>query len=164
MLTLLCKSKNNIDVYIDLENSHATTHIKNNPKLLDYVKQIVQNHNVTKNEERFETDMKFPVGMMDLVETTGSDEIVYAKRKNRDKYTRFVKNRKPEKTTIVTTDIRKSEDGKHFVFTVYSGRLTPKFPGGDKENPNSRSFWSKHALVWGTQEIIPGTETNKCPW
>jgi len=164
MLTFLCKSKNNIDVYIDLESSHASTHIKNNPKLVSYAKKIVQNYVITKDIDRFETDMGFSVGVMDLVETNGEDEIIYAKRNNRDKYTRFVKKRKPETTSIVTTDIQRNSDGKYFVYTVYTGRLTPKFPGDEKEEPNSKGFWSTHALVWGNQKIQAGTETTLRPW
>lgn len=25
-------------------------------------------------------------------------------------------------------------------------------------------FWSSHALVWGSEPIVPGTETATCPW
>lgn len=158
------KSANGIDIYIDLENSHAATHIKNHPQLLDYARKIVESHEVIKDEDRFETDMGFTVGLSDLVTTSDKDEIVYAKRTNRDKINRFVKNRVPEETSTVTMDIRKGKDDKYFIYTVYIGKITPKSPGGEKEDPDSRDFWNKHALVWGSQDIEEGSETPICPW
>ncbi|MFO7807213.1 MAG: hypothetical protein R6V40_02195 [Candidatus Moraniibacteriota bacterium] len=28
----------------------------------------------------------------------------------------------------------------------------------------AREFWSNHALIWGTEEIIQDTITTECPW
>jgi hypothetical protein len=163
-MQLLATSKNNVDVYIDLDKSHAITHIQKHPNLLDYARQIINGHEILADEDRFETDMGFIVGTTDLVETTDKDEIVYAQRPNRDKFNRFVKNRISENTNIVTMDIRKGLDNRYFVYTIYIGKNTPKSPGGDREDPDSREFWNKHALVWGNQDTVSGTETTICPW
>src|SRR3989344_3688850 len=29
---------------------------------------------------------------------------------------------------------------------------------------HSRAFWESRALIWGSEETIPGTETTVCPW
>jgi hypothetical protein len=82
----------------------------------------------------------------------------------RQQYSRFVKNKSPQPTSFITIDIRKNPDGKYFLYTAFVGRLTPSFPGGDFMSEKSIEFWSNHALVYGSQEIIPDTEKALCPW
>ncbi len=161
---LLGKTKNGIDVYVDMISSHAITHFSHHPKLLDAVKKSIPTLEVSGQISRTEIDTGEVVGTTDLVETGEGDEIFYAIRTLRDTYSRFVKNKKPTPTTWVTVDLRKVSDAEYYLYTAFVGRLTPSFPGGNYLPEQSKKFWSTHALVWGTQEIKPGTETEKCPW
>lgn len=61
-------------------------------------------------------------------------------------------------------DLRRRTDSNYYLYTAFIGKSTPSFPGGDSNPEQSKVFWSNHALVWGTQEIIPNTETSVCPW
>lgn len=158
------KTKNDCDVYVDMEGSHAATHIADTPQLLDLVKEIIKDVVPDDEYARFETDMGRTIGNSDLVETEEGDDVVYAKRPNRDTYSRFVKNKKPVPTSWVVVELRKVGDCEYELFTAFIGRFTPSFPGGPHETPDSKPFWSKHALAWGTQEVIPETETAECPW
>lgn len=160
----LGKTKNGVDVYVDMNSSHATTHFAHHPKLVDSVKRVIPNIEATENVMRFEIDTKEIVGTTDLVETTEKDEILYAKRPLRKQYSRFVKNKKSVPTSWITIDIRKAGTGEYYLYTSFVGRLTPSFPGGDYLPNQSVDFWSKHALVWGSQEIVPGSETTEYPW
>ncbi len=160
----LGKTKNNLDVYYDDESSHASTHISKTPKLLEYVKKIIPTAEANGSGIRFDIDTGEEVGSTDLVETTDGDEIVYAMRPLRTQYSRFVKNKQPQPTRWVTIDLRKSGEAEYNLYTCFIGRLTPSFPGGDFLPNQSLDFWSKHALVWGGQEIVPNTETTECPW
>jgi len=99
MRELFTKTKNNIEVYFDRENSHASTHFKENKGLLDFTKQAIENFIATKQEERFETDMKQTTGFSDLIVLQEGDKTFYGIRELRDKYSHFVKNKKPERTT-----------------------------------------------------------------
>lgn len=164
MLSLLCRTKNNIDVFVDLESSHAATHFVDTPHLKIIVIEVLKNYYFTTERIRFEVDMKRIIGKSALVKTTGYDEIVYALRPNRSELMRFVRNRVAENTTYVTLDLRKLSNNSCELFTAYVGRNTPKFPGHSKETPDSKPFWNTHALVWGLQDIIPGSETSTCPW
>lgn len=102
---------------------------------------------------------------MDLIETTESDDVFYAKRPNREKYTRFVRGREPVPATTVTIELRKKGGTEFEIFTAFIGKLTPPFPfGKDDLNEDGREFWKNHALVVGNQELVPGTETTDCPW
>lgn len=160
----LGKTKNNIDVYFDKEFSHAVTHFADHPKLVDSVKKIIPTIEIIGDVFRVDRDIGEEVGTIDLVETDEQDEVVYAKRPLRDVYSRFVKNKTSRPTSWVTIDLRKSGDNEYSLHTAFTGRLTPSFPGGDYLPDQSKQFWSTHALVWGSQEIVPGSETVECPW
>ncbi len=160
----LGKTKNGVDVYVDMEQSHASTHFAHHPKLSNAVKNIIPEVEVFHDRTRLEYDTDEEVGATDLVETNEHDEIVYAKRPLRTQYSRFVKNKVSTPTSWVTVDFRRVNDKEYMLYTAFVGRLTPSFPGGDFLPEQSKEFWSNHALVWGSQEVIPGSETAACPW
>ena len=164
MKQFVATTKNGFDVYVDTEHSHAATHLKETPKLLDLVKEILAEYEVEKEMIRFETNMGRIVGPTDLVETREGDEIFYAKRPNREEYTRFVRNKKRPQTRFVTIHLDKKDSDECHLFTAWIGRLTPPFPTGKEDTEESKEFWSNHALVAETQTIVPGTETKECPW
>lgn len=163
-MKFLGTSKNGMKVYVDMEKSHAATHFKDCPQLLDVVKRSIPKINIEGEELRIEFDTNEEVGRTDLVETNDTDEIVYALRLHRDRYSRFVKNKTASVTTWIVMSFDRIEEGKYKLYTAFIGRLTPSFPGGDFMPGQSKEFWSRHALVYGNQEIIPGSETKECPW
>ncbi len=159
----LGKTRNGIDVYVD-KNSHASTHFIDQPKLLEAVKEIIPTIEATDDVIQDNFDLGREVGVTDLLETTDEDEILYAKRPSRqDQYSRFVKNKTSQPTSWVTIDLRNIQD-KYELRTAFFGKLTPSFPGGKFMADQSEKFWSTHALVWGSQEILTGTETSEWPW
>ncbi|MDB5264702.1 MAG: hypothetical protein JWN64_273 [Parcubacteria group bacterium] len=139
------------------------THFKHHPKLLDVVEHIIPTLEGGGEWIRVEKDLGEIIGTTDLVETVEGDEIVYALRPRRSIYSRFVKGKESTPTSWITIALRKSEGG-YDLYTAFVGRDTPSFPGGDHLSEQSKEFWSTHALVWGSQEVIPGTETPLCPW
>lgn len=163
-MLLLGITKNHCEVYVDMEASHAATHFANSPKLYDAVVTAIPQITVDGNEARFDFDTGELVGMSDLVETNSDDEIVYALRVGRDRYSRFVKNKTAVPSTFITLAFELLADNKYRIHTAFIGRLTPSFPGGDYRPEESLDFWSKYALVWGNQQVIPETETTACPW
>ncbi len=158
------RSKNGIEVTYDPEHSHASTHFADAPQIRPLVQKIIEATDISGDFVEFDTDIGQPIGNSELVETTDDDVIVYAIRKNRDHYARFTKSRGPEPSSIVTLSLTRLDDKTYDLFSAWLGPLTPSFPGAKFESPESKPFWSKHALVWGTQEIQPGTETADCPW
>jgi hypothetical protein len=160
---LFATTKNGYEVYIDMERSHALTHLSKTSGLEAAAKEFIAGIGVCGDQLRLEKDMGYVVGFVDLVETKTGDDIVYAKRPHRETYSRFVKNKKSAPSSWVTLDLRRKGD-LYELYTAFVGRLTPSFPGGDFLPDQSKDFWSRHALVWGSQEIVPGTETKECPW
>lgn len=151
-------------VHVDMESSHAATHFQSSPKLLEAVKRIIPTLNVAEDVVRVDVYVEEAVGHTDLVETDEDDEIVYALRPRRAQYSRFVKHKQSVPSSWITLDLRKTGENEYELYTAFVGRLTPSFPGGDYLPQQSREFWSHHALVWGSQDIVLGTETTECPW
>ena len=65
---------------------------------------------------------------------------------------------------FASVDFEKINDNEYLLYTAFVGRLTPSFPGGNFLPEQSKEFWSNHALVWGNQEVVLGSETTVCPW
>lgn len=161
----ISKTKNGFDVYVDTETSHAATHLKDHPEIFGLMQEILSEYEVTENVIRFETNMGRIVGKMDCVEITDEDDVFFAKRPNREKYTKFVKGKEPQPTSFVTMEIHQKSDTEYEVFTAFVAPMTPSFPY-NKEDPNekNRDFWKNHALAAGKQEFIAETVTTECPW
>jgi len=162
---ILGKSKNGIEVYFDPLNSHAATHFADAPQLEKLTKEIIAATVIDADEMLFDTEMGRIVGNTDLVENEQGDEIVYAKRKNRDIYTSFNKTKLPQPCSTVALGLVKQQDGSYELLSAWIGSVdSPPFPGDDNETPESKPYWMSHSLVWGTQGIQPDTETTTCPW
>lgn len=163
---LLGITKNGYNVYFTEESSHAKTHFAHHPKLLRAVKNALPEITAGEASVRVQMDTGEIVGTRDLIETVPEDTIVYALREKRTTYSRFVKNKQPVNSSQIVIDIRKSSPSSknYYLYTAYVGILTPSFPGGDYLPEQSLKFWSNHALIWGTQEVIPETITSHCPW
>ena len=118
--------------------------------------------------ERFmvhEHDFGRVVGYCNCVATSGSDKVVYAQRPKRAGLTRFVKNRQAEPATKAVVILKRDDYEPYYVLiTAFVGGLAAKEPWDPRATDEDREFWETHALVWGSEEIIPGTETAVCPW
>ena len=124
----------------------------------------LENTEISGDIMEFDADTGTTLGMSDLVETDDNDEVVYAIRKNRDRHMRFTKSRKPKPSSMVAISLTRLDDGSYDLYSAWLGPQTPPTPNSPIANEKSKPFWSKHALVWGNQEIQPGTETSLCPW
>lgn len=141
-------SANNIKVWYDPASSHAATHIQDTPTLLGLAQEVITQTTVTGPYMQFHIDLGRTVGTTDLVETRPADEIVYAKRKNRDSYTVFNKTQPAQPCSIVTLALENQEDGTYELVSTWIGPSdSPSFPGTQRETSESKEFWSKHALA-----------------
>ena len=144
MIVPLATSRNSTVVYLDDNATHVMFHIRETPDLLDLVKEAIEAVDVPKNDDQFvfERDMGRVVGTTTRVHTGPTDEIVYAKRKERDSYSRFVKNRQAIPCRYIVIVLR-NRAGKIYLWTAMCGRLIPAVA----VNPSSH-FWTNHALVY----------------
>lgn len=99
-----------------------------------------------------------PIGETSCIETSTDDKIIYAQRTGRTGLTRFVLERSASPTSELTVVMKKIPEG-YILLTAYVGGKSEVEPWDARATQASTEFWSNHALVWGTEEIIPGTET-----
>ena len=111
-----------------------------------------------------EIDFGRLIGETTCVATGPGDQIVYAKRPRRWGHSPFVLNRTAESCSSLVVILKKAEDGGYVLITAFIGHRPQPEPWDRNATERSVEFWSSHALVWGSEETIPGTETTECPW
>lgn len=162
---IMTTSKNGKVVYYDPLNSHAAAHFNEAEGLKTYVKEVLEETNITDDNLLFNVDMGHIIGETDLVENDLDDVIVYAKRRNRKIYSSFNKTKLSQPSSLVSIILGKSQNESYELVTAWIGAIdSPPFPGDEHETTGSKDYWTSHSLAWGTQEIQPDTETTECPW
>ncbi len=113
-----------------------------------------------------EVDLDRIIGETICVATGLGDQIVFAQRPKRFGLSRFVKNRQAEPCSTVVVILKTADEqpGTYVLVTAFIGGKPEPELWDKNATPKSRKFWTSHALVWGKEEIIPGTETSVCPW
>jgi hypothetical protein len=147
---------------VDRQNSHLATHGTVLPFVGEALLQIQSG-----GQDFIAEEVGFgeAIGQTICVATREDDDIVFAQRPNRAGLTRFVKGREPESCSTVVVCLKRAREGGYILLTAYIGRRTPAEPW-DMEWATDQSvpFWNSHALIWGHESTIPGTETKVCSW
>lgn len=162
MREILCNSKNGERVFFDIEKTNIRLHIIENNNLLTLMKEAIEKSDVTGDKVALQVDLGRVVGTTSCVPTDENDEIVYAKRIDREKYSRFVKHRELLPTTSVVVILFKESDG-YMVWSGWCGELLPQEPDGEGGTRTARDFEQTHALVFDPRIIQSDTITNKEP-
>lgn len=166
-LELLCMSKNAKRVIFDPLNSHTTTHFKDAPKLRVLTEELLSDMTLEGDLIAKDIGMGKIIGDSNVVRIDSSDEIVYAMRKSREDqgYVPFTKSQSSQPSTKISVYLVKKDNETYELSSVWIGEYeSPMFPQMSNATADSVPYWSKHAFVWGSQEIIPGTEITKRPW
>lgn len=164
----LCKSKNGVEVVYDPVHSHAATHLEDTSQLKDLVIEVLTSTDLKNDRVETYVDMGRIVGTSDVVDVDDTDEIVYALRKNRDEdgWVPFAKTRKAQPCPYVSVVLAKQDNTSYELVSAWVGTLgdDEPFPNSPDATDKSIAYWSKHAFVWGSQGIKPGTLRSDCPW
>lgn len=113
-----------------------------------------------------EVDLGRPVGESICVSTSENDEIIFAQRRGRAGLTRFVKNKAPAPSSLMTVILKRTEAAPKAQYVLITGYIGPNAgpePWDAYATEESHSFWSTHALAWGSAPIVPGTEQTEVP-
>lgn len=169
MQELIATSRNDVKITYDPVNSHTATHLEDTPGLKQLVQEIVGGLELTGQEIARHYDMGRVVGVCDVVNVDETDEIIYGIRKNRedDGLVPFVKNREGDPCRLVAVHLVPQADHSYILSSTWIGPFSDDdepFPLSKKANERSADFWNGRAFVYGSQEIISGTETNVRPW
>jgi hypothetical protein len=166
-LKQLCESANGMVIVYDPIDSHTATHFQDTPELISLAREILQTMNLDEELVAKDFDTGKIVGNSNVVKVKPSDEIVYAIRKNREDqgYVPFTRSRSSEPSSLVSMYLKQFEPGTYELQSIWIGSYeSPPFPQMNNATAESIPYWTKHAFVWGSQEIIPGTVVNNCPW
>ncbi len=140
-----------------------SSHLHKNEVLDEYLPRALERISSGKRDFLVEAvDFGEIIGETNCVVTTDSDDIVFAERPLRNGLTRFVKNRTKVPTSELTVVLRKEED-KYVALTAFLGPKAEKEPWDTGATEASKVFWETHALVFGSEEIVPGSETTELP-
>jgi hypothetical protein len=179
-------------VSIDTERSHAATHLRQEPGLLELTKIAIRQTAIETTPDKdaaFERDMGEIIGETDLVETKPWEPRLYVRRPNREIWTPFVGRSKRPLTSFLVVILKHLDPAEldpqsldaelrqhmqnsatanlphHTLHSAYFGRITPWNPATEYATPESLPFWMSHALVWGPQSMDAGAEVRSdCPW
>ena len=112
-----------------------------------------------------EVDFGQPIGETICIATEPGDQIIYAKRPRRFGHSRFVLNRTAEQCSSLVIILKKAEDDDFYIcITAFVGHKAEPEPWDRNATEQSETFWSTHALIWGSEETIPRTQKAECPW
>lgn len=166
---LICASNNNVRVVYDPKYSHAATHFEDTPGLRELVVAVISNMDLEGQVVATYIDMGRTVGTCDVVEIDATDKIVYGVRKNRvdDGLVPFTKSREGKLCPYVAVHLEPLSATTYMLSSAWIGTYSnddEPFPQSPKATERSVDFWSKHAFVYGSQEIVDGTETSIRPW
>lgn len=145
---------------VDRHNTHI------HPDVLPLLPEALGKIRLTEQFMVVQVDFDHAVGNTTCVVTNSGDLIIFAKRPKRSGFTRFVKNRKPELCSSVVCIFMKAQDevDTYVLITAFVGTKPEPEPWDRNKTENSVAFWNSHALVWGSESIVEGTETAECPW
>lgn len=111
-----------------------------------------------------DVDFGIDIGQTICVKTLPGDDVIFVQRVGREGLSRFVRSRQPEPTSFVAVVLKELLGGSYELRTAYFGQLSQPEPWDKNATTKSREFWLRHALCWGYEETVPGTETKVCPW
>lgn len=116
-------------------------------------------------------EFPFDIGYTSLVETDSTHNVFYAKRKNRDIYSRFTTNVKKRLTNkcVVILNQSHSDPREYYMVTMFPGEhlvkeVQDKNIKSDEERKRILEFWNGHALILNADDIDIHTATRECPY
>lgn len=165
----LCRSANGREVFFDTVDSHAVMHFDGKPELRGLVCEVLGGMELVKPEIASHFDLGRVIGTSDVVTVDEGDEIVYGVRRNceRDGLVPFVKGRNGESCRTVALHVVRQPDESYMLSSAWIGEFggdDEPFPQAPDATERSIDYWDHHAFVYGSQEMIAGTETTQRPW
>jgi hypothetical protein len=164
---LLCRSANGFDIIYRPQHSHTAAHFKDAPGLREIVSECLSSQELDGEIVAKDINMGRTIGETNVVETTEADEIVYAIRaKRKDQgYVPFTKSQTSHPSSLLSVYLVRKNANSYELLSTWIGEYdSPNFPQMENATIDSMPFWRRHAFVWGSQEIIAGSERMDCPW
>ena len=151
-------------VYAHLMQRPLSSSISLNPHLLRLAEEILLSTSISGKSVHIVHDLGRPIGRSELVTTTESDTIFFARQDKNAGFTRFVKNRQTDATQFMTLKLVRDADDEYELLAVWIGKDVPETPDHEDATSDSMGYWSSHAVTYNGQPIISSTLTKVCPY
>lgn len=159
----IATSLNGRMIFLNPAHTNIHLHVLENPQILSLVKEVVEQSVLEGENVAIEKDLGRVVGVTNCVTTDESDDIIYAKRKKRDTFSRFVKNKQAQPTNFVTVILHEAEDG-YELWSAWCGQPVPMVRDSKGVLHGDKAFWENHALLYDPEIIQPDTVSTVRPW
>jgi hypothetical protein len=139
--------------------------------LIKYMESKGHFNNLKDGFAEMVVEIPFDVGYTSLVETDSTHNVFYAKRKNRDIYSRFTTNVEKRLTNkcVVILNQSYTNSNEYYLVTMFPGEhlireVQDKNIKSDEERKRILEFWNGHALILNADDIELDTVTRDCPY
>jgi hypothetical protein len=166
-LVHLTNSSNGFNIVYDPISSHTATHFKDKSDLREIAEKALSIIEIDGDIVATDIDFGKPVGLNDVVEVNHDDKVYYAIRILREDqgYVQFTTSKDRQYSNFLSVHLEKRSESVYELMSCWIGRYeSPPFPLMKNANTESKEYWGKHAFVEGSQEIIPGSRIENCPW
>jgi hypothetical protein len=161
---VIVESEKGYVVYVNLIASSAGTYLSRQPYVIGLIKEVLEPMVINGTKLTIEHDMGRVIGNTDIVETSSKDTVYYAQPHKKAVYSRYVKNRQPLPSSVLSIILHKDEEGNFELLDTWIGPYSPPFPGDDLATSKSKLFWENHALIQDSQVVQTKTITKVCPY
>lgn len=151
------------------------THMKQHQDVLPFLEEALAKITPPTDKvfAKYQVDMGRVIGLSSRVKVGPGDMFIWAQRTHRTNLTRFVLDRKAEPCQFVTIVMSRDKprasrpEPTYRILTAFIGEMAEKEPGDtsirDDERERCIKYWQENALIWGSQETVPGTECDGDP-
>jgi hypothetical protein len=129
-----------------------------------FVKEAIKKISNPDSDAGMEVSFDSDIGLASVTETSDNDVIIYVKRPRTEGYSRVVKGKGAKPSNKLTLVLRRVSMRELVLVNSWIGEKRPPEPWGVNKTLESLAYWSTHAYVWGQFQMIPGSETERCPW
>lgn len=116
-------------------------------QLISYVIKLYKKDIIGKDFIKLSHSFSYIIGKSTCVEVDEYDKIIYAKRKFRYGYSKFVLDREPEDCNNLIVILKRVSQDEYILITSFVGYLSEPEPWDKNATGNSINFWNNHALI-----------------
>jgi len=157
-------SANGKHIFVDLLHSTAGQAIARQPHLLSLIKEVTAMSTFKGDNVTVEYDVKRTVGYLSYIPTKPDDIVFYARQLRASTYTRFIKNRVPATTSLISLRLERIDPESYIIKEVWIGPLPVAIPEPGSTSGEQHEFWSSHAVVYNGQPLVASSTTKDWPY
>lgn len=161
---VVTQSANGKTVHACLTQGVLGQQVGRNPHLLRLAAEVLAGQTLEGAHITGEYDLGRGIGYSDILLTGDNDTIFYARLGRATDFTRFVKHRKNDQTSVLSLGLFADEEGNYELRNIWIGPKYPPTPGDEDATAESAVYWQTHAVVYNGQSVLSSTITKDWPY